>query len=51
MPHKIGIYVRVSTEEQAQVIDGSIESQQHRLKNFLDLKLDNETVDSVIQTL
>lgn len=38
MLHKIGTYVRVSTEEQAQVIDGSIESQQHRLKSFVDLK-------------
>lgn len=38
MPHKIGAYVRVSTEEQAQVMDGSLESQQHRLKSFIDLK-------------
>ena len=38
MPHKIGAYVRVSTEEQAQVMDGSIDSQQHRLKAFIDLK-------------
>jgi len=38
MSHKIGIYVRVSTEEQAQVIDGSIDNQQHRLKSFIDLK-------------
>ena len=36
MSHKIGIYVRVSTEEQAQVIDGSIDNQQHRLKSFID---------------
>ena len=38
MLHKIGIYVRVSTEEQAQVVDGSIESQQYRLKSFVELK-------------
>lgn len=38
MSHKIGAYVRVSTEEQAQVMDGSIDSQQHRLKAFIDLK-------------
>ena len=38
MRHKIGIYVRVSTEEQAQVADGSIESQQHRIKSFIDIK-------------
>lgn len=38
MQHNIGIYVRVSTEEQAQVADGSIESQQHRLKSFIEIK-------------
>lgn len=38
MPYKIGTYVRVSTEEQAQVIDGSLESQQHRLKSFVQSK-------------
>lgn len=42
MPHKIGMYVRVSTEEQAQVLEGSIENQQHRLKNFVDMKNDQE---------
>ncbi len=43
MLHKIGAYVRVSTEEQAQVMDGSIESQQHRLKSFVDLKNSQES--------
>lgn len=38
MPHKIGTYVRVSTEEQAQVVEGSIDSQQHRLKRFVEAK-------------
>jgi site-specific DNA recombinase len=38
MPHKIGAYIRVSTEEQAQVVDGSLESQQYRLKSFVDSK-------------
>jgi DNA invertase Pin-like site-specific DNA recombinase len=38
MPLKIGAYVRVSTEEQANIIDGSIDSQQHRVKAYLDLK-------------
>ncbi|HXH30980.1 MAG TPA: recombinase family protein [Bacteriovoracaceae bacterium] len=38
MQLKIGIYVRVSTEEQAQVADGSIESQQYRVKSFVDIK-------------
>lgn len=42
MPHKIGAYVRVSTEEQAQVMDGSLESQQYRLKSFIDLKSHHE---------
>ena len=38
MPHKIGTYVRVSTEEQAQVVEGSIDSQQHRQKKFVEAK-------------
>jgi DNA invertase Pin-like site-specific DNA recombinase len=42
MQHKIGIYVRVSTEEQAQVADGSIESQQHRINGFIDIKKHQE---------
>jgi site-specific DNA recombinase len=42
MQHKIGIYVRVSTEEQAQVADGSIESQQHRINAFIDIKKHQE---------
>ena len=42
MPLKIGAYVRVSTEEQAQVMDGSIDSQQHRLKSFVDHKNQQE---------
>lgn len=42
MPYKIGAYVRVSTEEQAQVMDGSLDSQQHRLKNFVQSKIIQE---------
>lgn len=42
MPHKIGVYIRVSTEEQAQVVEGSLESQKHRLKNFIEFKNDQE---------
>ncbi len=38
MQHRIGAYLRVSTEEQAQVIEGSIDSQRHRLQSFVDLK-------------
>ncbi|MBY0314575.1 MAG: recombinase family protein [Bdellovibrionales bacterium] len=51
MPHKIGAYVRVSTEEQAQVMDGSIDSQQHRLKAFIDLKtLQEGTWGKIVET-
>ena len=38
MQHKIGLYIRVSTEEQAQVIEGSLENQKHRLLGFIDIK-------------
>lgn len=51
MPHKIGAYVRVSTEEQAQVMDGSLESQQHRLKGFLDSKnLQEKNWGKIVET-
>ena len=43
MPHKLGIYIRVSTEEQAQVVEGSIQSQEHRLRGYIDLKNHQET--------
>ena len=38
MPLRLGAYVRVSTEEQAVVVDGSLENQKYRLKAFVDLK-------------
>jgi site-specific DNA recombinase len=38
MQHRIGAYLRVSTEEQAQVIEGSLDSQRHRLHAFVDMK-------------
>lgn len=38
MPLKIGAYIRVSTEEQAQVVEGSLDSQKHRLKGYLDIR-------------
>lgn len=38
MPLKIGNYVRVSTEEQANIVDGSIDSQQHRIRGYIELK-------------
>lgn len=43
MRHKLGLYLRVSTEEQAQVIEGSLDSQRHRLTGFVDLKNMQET--------
>jgi site-specific DNA recombinase len=38
MPHKIGIYIRVSTEEQALRNEGSLDSQEHRLNGYIDIK-------------
>ena len=38
MRHRCGIYLRVSTEEQAQVVEGSIKSQKHRLMSFVEIK-------------
>lgn len=35
---KIGTYIRVSTDEQAQVVEGSLDSQKHRLMSFVDIK-------------
>ena len=42
MRHKIGAYIRVSTEEQAAAVEGSLDNQRYRLKAFLDLKLAQE---------
>ena len=38
MQHKIGCYIRVSTDEQAVKIEGSLDSQKYRLTGFVDLK-------------
>ena len=38
MPLKIGAYIRVSTEEQANIVEGSLDSQQHRIKAYIDIK-------------
>lgn len=38
MQRKIGAYIRVSTEEQAAAIEGSLDNQKYRLKAFVDLK-------------
>ena len=43
MRHNVGLYLRVSTEEQAQVIEGSLDSQRHRLHGFVDIKNMQET--------
>lgn len=37
-PHKIALYIRVSTEEQASNPEGSIKSQEQRLRAHVDLK-------------
>src|SRR3989339_1193064 len=51
MQHKIGIYVRVSTEEQAQIAEGSLESQQHRLRSFVEVKnLQEKNWGKVVET-
>lgn len=38
MKYLCGIYKRVSTEERAQIIEGSLDSQEHRLKQFAEFK-------------
>lgn len=38
MPHKIGAYIRVSTEEQAAAVEGSLDNQRYRLKAYVDSK-------------
>ena len=38
MPHKIAAYLRVSTEEQAIAIEGSLDNQRYHLRSFVDLK-------------
>lgn len=38
MSLRIGAYTRVSTDEQANVIEGSLDNQRHRMKSFVDLK-------------
>ncbi len=51
MQHKIGIYIRVSTEEQAQVVEGSLQSQQHRMRGFADMKnLQDEKWGKIVET-
>lgn len=37
-PLKIGAYIRVSTEDQVKVFEGSLESQKYRIQEFIDYK-------------
>lgn len=37
-PYRVGLYVRVSTEEQAQNPEGSIKSQEQRLRQYIEFK-------------
>lgn len=51
MQHRIGFYVRVSTDLQAQVVEGSLDSQKFRLKSFIELKnLHENNWGEVIET-
>lgn len=43
MQYRIAAYVRVSTDEQAQVIEGSIDSQKYRLKTFVESKAEHSS--------
>jgi DNA invertase Pin-like site-specific DNA recombinase len=38
MRHNIGLYLRVSTDEQALRQEGSLDSQKHRLQAYVDIK-------------
>lgn len=39
---KIGAYIRVSTEEQASLIDGSLDNQKFRINSFVETKITHE---------
>ena len=43
MRHNIGLYLRVSTDEQAVRHEGSLDNQKHRLVSFVDIKNIQET--------
>src|SRR6185437_1054639 len=42
MQRKIGAYCRVSTEEQANLVEGSLDNQRYRAKSYVDLKNSQE---------
>lgn len=51
MSLKIGTYVRVSTEEQANIVEGSMDSQQHRIKSYIELKnLQEKNWGKIVET-
>lgn len=51
MLYKIGLYIRVSTEEQAMRTEGSLESQKYRLNGFVDIKnMQQPNWGSVVET-
>ena len=46
--HKIALYIRVSTEEQAKNPEGSIRSQEQRLRQFIEFKNNEENFGEVV---
>lgn len=51
MKYKIGAYVRISTEEAAQVLEGSISSQKHRIQSWIELKnVQQENWGNIVET-
>ena len=50
MRYEIGIYIRVSTDEQAQILDGSLDNQKYRITSFLNLKNQDNDWGELIET-
>lgn len=51
MRHKIGLYLRVSTDEQAARHEGSLDNQRHRLMSYVEIKnVQNPEWGKVIET-
>ena len=48
MQHKIGLYIRVSTEEQALRSEGWLENQKHRLQSFVEVKNMSDPFGNII---
>lgn len=49
MRHKVGLYIRVSTDFAAQVVEGSLDSQKHRMQGFVEHKNREQKNWGVIQ--